>query len=237
MLLDGRNAVIYGGYGQVGHAVATGLADEGAVIHLTGRNHGKLQAAASRIRAFGGTVHTAVVDALDGEQVTAHADAVVRSAGSIDISFNAISLGDIHGTPLVEMSLESFERPVLTSARTMFLTTRAAARHMIRQRSGVLLFFGGDDGHDPVRDYCIGGFQVAIGLVDTLRRQLAAELGPYGVRAVTLQPGGIVETIPPDDPATRGDVPGRRRGGGVRLLRQGPVHHRSLGEHHRRRSG
>lgn len=141
-----------------------------------------------------------MVDALDAGQVAAHADQVAESAGSIDISFNAIGLGDVHGTPLVEMSLDLFERPVNNAARTMFLTTQAAARHMIKQRSGVLLFFGGDDGHDPIRDYSIGGFQVAMGLVDTLRRQLAAELGPWGIRAVTLQSGGIAEAIPADDP-------------------------------------
>lgn len=199
MLLHGKNAIIYGGYGQVGRAVAHGLAAEGAVIHLTGRSREKLDDAAAGIRDAGGTVHTAVVDAMNEEQVTLHADAVAESAGSIDVSFNAISLGDVHGTPLLAMPLDTFERPVLTSARTMFLTTRAAARHMVGQGSGVLLFFGGDDGHDPMRDYYIGGFQVAIGLVDTLRRQLAAELGPYGIRAVTLQTGGIIETMPDGD--------------------------------------
>jgi 3-oxoacyl-[acyl-carrier protein] reductase len=98
------------------------------------------------------------------------------------------------------MSLEVFERPVVNAARTMFLTTRAAARQMITQRSGVLLFFGGDGGRDPVRDYNIGGFQVALGLIDTLRRQLAAELGQHGIRAVTLQSGGVAEAIPVDEP-------------------------------------
>jgi 3-oxoacyl-[acyl-carrier protein] reductase len=41
------------------------------------------------------------------------------------------------------MPLEDFERPVMTAVRTQFLTSRAAARHMIRQGSGVILFFGG----------------------------------------------------------------------------------------------
>ena len=60
---------------------------------------------------------------------------VVR-ARRIDISFNLISHGDVQGTPLVEMALEDFERPVLTALRTMFLTSRAAARHMIGQGYG-----------------------------------------------------------------------------------------------------
>src|SRR2546421_400909 len=65
-----------------------------------------------------------------------------KTAG-IDISFNLISHGDVQGTPLAEMALEDFERPIVTAVRTMFLTWRAAARHMIRQGSGVILAFGG----------------------------------------------------------------------------------------------
>jgi enoyl-[acyl-carrier-protein] reductase (NADH) len=92
------------------------------------------------------------------------------------------------------MTLADFERPVTTAVRTMFLTARAAARHMIRQRSGVILMFGGYG--DPLRDYYIGGFQVALGALESLRRQLAAELGGHGVRVLVLQTGGITETIP-----------------------------------------
>jgi NAD(P)-dependent dehydrogenase (short-subunit alcohol dehydrogenase family) len=109
---------------------------------------------------------------------------------------NVISLGDVHGTPLAEMALEDFERPVRNAVRTQFLTTRAAARHMIRQGSGVLLFFGGDGGRQPVRDYDFGGFVVALQAVEALRRQLAAELGRHGVRTITLHSGGVAETLP-----------------------------------------
>lgn len=200
MLLEGKNAIIYGGAGPVGRAVALGFAREGATVHLTGRRRAALEAVAAQIRAEGGEAQTAIVDALDPAQISAHADRVAEAAGSIDISFNAIGLGDVHGTPLAEMALDVFERPVVNAARTMFLTTQAAARHMIRQRAGVLLFFGGDGGRDPIRDYYIGGFQVAMGLIDTLRRQLAAELGQYGIRAVTLQSGGLTDTISADDP-------------------------------------
>jgi enoyl-[acyl-carrier-protein] reductase (NADH) len=92
------------------------------------------------------------------------------------------------------MSLEDFERPIRIAVRSTFLTCRAAARHMIRQRSGVILTFGGAG--DPVRDYYIGGFQIALGAVDFLRRQLASELGPHGIRVVTLLTGGVPESIP-----------------------------------------
>jgi 3-oxoacyl-[acyl-carrier protein] reductase len=65
---------------------------------------------------------------------------------------------------------------------------------MISQGSGVILFFGGYG--NPVPDYYIGGFQVALNAIEPLRRQLASELGAHGIRAVTLQTGGVPETIP-----------------------------------------
>jgi 3-oxoacyl-[acyl-carrier protein] reductase len=199
MLLEGRNAVIYGGGGAVGGAVAEAFAREGARVHLAGRTQEKLEAVAERIRSAGGTAETAVVDALDEERVDAHADEVAERFGALDISFNLISHGDVQGTPLAEMSLADFERPVVTAVRTMFITTRAAARHMIRRRSGVILVFGGYG--DPPPGYNLGGLQVAFQAQEALRRNLAAELGPHGIRVITLQTSGIPETI--GDPETR----------------------------------
>jgi 3-oxoacyl-[acyl-carrier protein] reductase len=194
MLLEYKNAVIYGAGGSIGGAVARAFAREGAKVHLAGLTHESLEEVAEEIRSAGGVAETARVDAIDETAVDRHADAVAASAGGIDVSFNLISVGDVQGTPLAEMPLEDFERPVMTAVRTQFLTSRAAARHMIPQGSGVILFFGGYG--DPVRDYYIGGFQVALNAIESLRRQLASELGPHGIRAVTLQTGGVPETIP-----------------------------------------
>ncbi len=194
MMLDGKNAVIYGGGGAIGGAVARAFAREGARVHLAGRTPEALEAVADDIRAAGGIADTAQVDALDRAAVEAHADALVASAGSIDISFNVITHGDVQGTPLAEMSLDDFERPVITAVRTTFLTATAAARHMIKQGAGMILAFGGYG--DPLPGYNLGGLQVAFGAIETLRRSLACELGPYGIRVVTLQTGGVPETIP-----------------------------------------
>jgi 3-oxoacyl-[acyl-carrier protein] reductase len=202
MLLDGRNAVIYGGGGAIGGAVARAFAREGARVHLAGRTLAPLERVAEQVRAAGGVAEVAQVDALDEGAVDAHADRVAATAGSIDICCNLISHGDVQGTPLVEMSLADFERPVHTAVRTMLLTSRAAARHMIRQGSGVILTFGGGGGRDPLRDVFSGGYQihlggtqVAFGAVDVLRRQLACELGPHGIRVVTLESAGVPETL------------------------------------------
>ena len=95
------------------------------------------------------------------------------------------------------MAVDDFMAPVETAARTTFLTARAAARHMIPRRSGVILAFGGPgDRSGPMRDYYLGGTQVAFDAIETMRRQLAAELGPHGIRVVTLASGGVPESLP-----------------------------------------
>jgi len=192
MLLDDKTAVIYGAGGAIGGAVARAFAREGAAVFLAGRTLERLDELAKDIRSAGGVAETARVDALDEHAVDEHADAVAAQAGAIDISFNLISHGDVQGTPLVEMALEDFERPVRTALRTTFLTSRAAARHMIRQGSGVILMFGGYG--DPMPD--LGGLQVAFQALEALGRNLACELGPHGIRVVTLQTGGVPESIP-----------------------------------------
>jgi 3-oxoacyl-[acyl-carrier protein] reductase len=199
VLLEGKNAVIYGAAGSIGGAVARAFGREGATVFLTGRTLSRLDAVAEEIRAVGGAADTAEVDALDEDAVDHHIDRVAAEAGGIDISFNLIAHPYTHGIPLAEMAVDDFMAPVEAAARTTFLTARAAARHMIPRRSGVILAFGGPgDRSGPIRDYKLGGTQVAFDAIETIRRQLSVELGPYGIRVVTLASGGIPESIPED---------------------------------------
>jgi 3-oxoacyl-[acyl-carrier protein] reductase len=196
MLLENKNAVIYGGGGAIGGAVARAFTREGARVFLAGRTLATLDAVAEEVSAAGGVVEREQVDALDEKAVDEHADAVAEKAGSVDISFNLITHPSVHGTPMAEMALEDYTVSVTTAVRTNFLTSRAAARHMIGQGSGTILFFGGSG--EPIRDYYIGGTQVAFDALESMRRQLAVELGPHGIRTVTLKTGGIPESIPED---------------------------------------
>jgi 3-oxoacyl-[acyl-carrier protein] reductase len=200
VLLEDKNAVIYGGGGSIGGAVARAFGREGARVFLAGRTQAKLDAVAEDIRGAGGAAETAEVDALDEKSVDAHADAMAKEAGSIDISFNLITHPYTHGTPLAEMDVDDFMAPMDTAARTTFITARAAARHMIPKRSGVILAFGGPgDRAAPMRDYYLGGTQVAFDAIETMRRQLSVELGPHGIRFVTLETGGVTESLPGED--------------------------------------
>jgi 3-oxoacyl-[acyl-carrier protein] reductase len=186
LLLENKNAVVYGAGGSVGSAVAQAFAREGAKVYLTGRRKPGLDAVAKQITAAGGQAEVAQVDALNRDEIEAHA-AEVASAGGIDISFNAIWIrGDLQGTPLLEMSVDDYATPIRVAATTHFLTATAAARHMVERGSGVILTLSTSSARLSGRDqrfHATGGFGVACGIVETFTRVLAGEVGPRGVRS------------------------------------------------------
>lgn len=204
-ILNGQQALIYGAGGAIGSAVSQAFAAAGATVHLVGRRAEPLNDLAEHIRQAGGTAETAQVDATDEAAVTEFTDRVAEQHGSVDICFDLTSRDEVFGAQLVDMPLADFERPVLKSVRTMFLTSRTAARHMIRQKSGVILCFGGYG--DPMAG--LGGFQTSFGAMEALKNTLACELGPHGIRVLTLQTNGIPEAIGADtDAATREEITG-----------------------------
>lgn len=193
MLLEGKTAVIYGGGGSIGGACARAFAREGATVFLCGRTPETLEQVAEDIRSAGGKAETATVDALDESAVERHA----AETGSLDVSMNVITHPHTHGTPLVELAVEDYMAPIEVAARTTFITSKVAARRMIEQGSGAILFFGGPgDRSGPERDYLLGATQAAFDLIESFRRRLSIELGPHGVRVVTLESGGVPDSLP-----------------------------------------
>lgn len=192
MLLENKNAVIYGG-GPVGGAVARAFAREGARIFMAGRTLARVQGVAEEIIGAGGRAEAAQVDALDEEAVDAHADDVMKKAGRIDVSFNAIGHGDVHGPPLLEMPFEDFFRPIDTALKAQFLTSRAVARHMVGQGAGVILAITATTARLSVPN--VGGTGVTWDAIESLCRQWACELGPKGVRVAWLQTTGLPEAL------------------------------------------
>ncbi|MEV6105382.1 SDR family oxidoreductase [Streptomyces sp. NPDC051940] len=204
-LLQDKTAIVYGAAGNVGSHIARAFAREGARVFLAGRTPAKVEALAKEIEAEGGRAHAARVDALDKEQIAAHAAEVVDAAGRIDISANAIQYMTVmQTTGLTELALDDFLAPVRTAAATHFLTATEAARHMTAQGGGTILTLSTTAARLSGRDqgrHTTGGFSVACGAVETLTRQLAAELGPQGVRVVCLRPDALPETWPGEPPA------------------------------------
>jgi 3-oxoacyl-[acyl-carrier protein] reductase len=189
MLLENKNAVVFGASGSIGGAVARAFARDGANVFLAGRTLAPLDRVAEEITAAGGVAETAQVDALDEKAVWEHADAVAEKAGGIDVSFN----GDVQGPPLAEMPFEHFARPITNAMRNQFLTARAVARHMAMRGSGVIVTItGGDREAVPT----LGGTLVTWVAIEALCRQWACELGPQGIRVVWLRTTGLPEAIP-----------------------------------------
>lgn len=198
MLLQGKIAVVYGAGGKIGGATARAFAREGAKVYLAGRSMPKVEEVARDIRQSGGEAEAAAVDAMDREAIEQYLEQVVGREGRIDISFNAIGIrGDLQGTPLLEMACDDFALPVLTGVTTHFLTATAAARHMVKERSGVILTLSTSaavlSGRDR-RFHLTGGFSTACSAIEAFSRSLAGEVGPQGVRVVCLRPDAIPET-------------------------------------------
>jgi NAD(P)-dependent dehydrogenase (short-subunit alcohol dehydrogenase family) len=193
MLLEGKNAVIYGAGGGIGGGVARTFAREGAKVFLAGRTGESLEAVAADIAAVGGSAEVAVLDALDERAVEEHAQAVVSQVGSIDVSFNLIRRGDVQGTPLVEMVADDLLCAVVNGLHSNFLTARAAGRRMIEQGFGVILHLNSASGAGAMPG--MGSTGPADAATEAFMRYLAAEVGPHGVRVCGIWTAGIAETL------------------------------------------
>lgn len=192
-LLEGKAAIIYGGGGGIGSGVARAFAREGAKVFLVGRTRQTLDAVAQDITSAGGLAGVAVLDALDERSVDKHVLAVASEAGSVDVSFNLITRGDVQGTPLVDMTTDDLLRAVVTGLQSNFITARAAARRMIEQRSGVILHLNSASGAGALAG--MGSTGPADAATEAFMRYLAAEVGPHGVRVCGIWTAGVVETL------------------------------------------
>jgi NAD(P)-dependent dehydrogenase (short-subunit alcohol dehydrogenase family) len=194
MMVKDKVAVVYGGAGAIGGAVARALAGEGATVFVTGRLRAPVDAVAEEIVAAGGSAEAAEVDALDEEAVDRHLQSVIDQAGRVDISFNAIGVPDaeILGVPLLELDAELFSRPIAAYTTSYFLTARLAARRMVPNRSGVIMTVTALPARAGTR--LNGGYGSSQAAKEALTRDLSAELAPHGIRVVGLRPHGMPET-------------------------------------------
>lgn len=194
-ILDGKHAIVFGAGGSIGSAAAKEFAAEGAEVFLAGRNKSALSEEEDHIKALGGRAQVAVVDALDDLEVNEYIAGIVKQAGSIDMVFNATgplvsSYGN--GKTAVELTVEEFMVPLTTIVKSQFITARAAARHMLKQHSGVILFLTGS----PARGHVQGATAIgaAFGAIESLSENMAVELSPSGVRVVCLRTTANVDS-------------------------------------------
>ena len=196
MLLENKVAILYGAAGNIGSTIARVFAREGARVFLTGRTFAGLDALARGIVAVGGHADATQVDATDPQSVDVHFASVVDQAGGVDISFNMISLADVQGQALANMSLDDYMRPIEIGARTHFITATTAARHMTQRGRGVIMGITATPSRLALP--LVGGFGTVCGAIEGMLRTLAVEVGPRGVRVCWLRSAGSPETFGPD---------------------------------------
>jgi NAD(P)-dependent dehydrogenase (short-subunit alcohol dehydrogenase family) len=194
MMLKDKVAVIYGGGGAIGGAVARAFAADGAKVFVTGRRRAPVEAVVKDIVSGGGSAEAAEVDALDEQALDAHLQSVIDKAGGLDVSFNAVGIPDtkIVGVPLVELDVEQFSLPIVSYATSYFLTARLAARRMVANKSGVIMTVTALLSRTGAP--LVGGYGPAQAAKEALTRNLSAELAPRGIRVVGLRPQGMPET-------------------------------------------
>lgn len=193
-MLNNKNCLIYGASPSLGGAVALQMARAGAKVFVTNRQVETAQKVADQINSEGGFAEAAQVDALDENAVQLHLDAIVKKFGTIDISFNLIGIEVIQDIPLIKMKVDDFVQPITDAMNTHFITATAAGRIMSKQGSGIILTLTATPG--GIGYPGVGGFGPLCCAMEGFSRNLAAELGPSGVRAVNIRSAGSLDSRP-----------------------------------------
>ncbi|HKA10159.1 MAG TPA: SDR family oxidoreductase [Candidatus Dormibacteraeota bacterium] len=193
--LKGKRALVFGAGGSIGAAIAREFAAQGAEVFLSGRTKSKVEALAKEIDPTGKRAHAAQVDANDEAAVAAYVDGVARDTGGVDVVFNAIGPRPQEyggGINALDITVDQYMNPLMNVVRSQFITAMAAARHMKKQGSGVILFITGS----PARPHTEGATAIgaAFASLENLARHLAIELSPAGIRPICLRSSAMPDT-------------------------------------------
>ena len=135
--LDGRVAIVTGGTRGIGAAVAAWLAERGASVMVSGRDADRLQSALKAMEGLAGRVVGLAADAAKREDADRLVDAAKQEFGRVDVVVN--NAGITRDSLLIRMKDDDWDQVMDVNLRGAFLMTRAAAKTMMRQRSGRII--------------------------------------------------------------------------------------------------
>lgn len=190
--LSGRGAVVTGGNGGIGLGMARALLAAGASVAIWGSRTDKTERAREALAAGCGDparVHAFVADVGEEAQVESAFAASVAALGRVDACFANAGVSS-KGTMLVDMSLDEFRRVQRVNVDGVFLTFRAAARHMVGHgRGGALVATASTAAIEgAARNSHYGASK---GAVTSYVRALAVELARHRIRVNSILPGWI----------------------------------------------
>ena len=187
--LTGRTALITGSTRGIGFALAQGLAEAGAAVILNSRQQDAVTQAVARLQALGLNARGAVFDVADPAGVDAAFEGFDREGLAIDILIN--NAGIQHRQPMLELSLDDWNRVINTNLTAAFMVGRAAARRMVdRGHGGKIINIGSltsEAGRATVAPYT-----VAKGGIKMLSKAMAAEWAQFNIQANSIGPGYIL---------------------------------------------
>ncbi|HUH67984.1 MAG TPA: SDR family oxidoreductase [Mycobacterium sp.] len=192
--LHGKRALVTGASSGIGKKVALAYLQAGAQVAVAARHSEVLQKVAGELSANGGKVVPICCDVTQPDQVTRMLDQVTAELGGIDIA--VCNAGIITVTPMLDMSLEEFQRIQSTNVNGVFLTAQAAARAMVRQRhGGVIINTASMSGHIINIPQQVGHYCTSKAAVIHLTKAMAVEFAPHKIRVNSVSPGYILTEL------------------------------------------
>jgi NAD(P)-dependent dehydrogenase (short-subunit alcohol dehydrogenase family) len=187
--LSGKRAIVTGASRGIGKAIALALAQEGVDVVITARTLGPLTEAASAIAAVTGRrIIPIVADTGDDASIKALVARAVEALGGVDILVNnaATPGGAAPAARLEQISSQGLLDDVNIKVAGYLRTAQAVAPHLIGAGWGRIINIGG------LAARSTGHYVASIrnGAVSALTKNLADELGPRGITAIAIHPGG-----------------------------------------------
>jgi 2-dehydro-3-deoxy-D-gluconate 5-dehydrogenase len=205
LTVEGRAALVTGGNGGLGKAIARGLIEAGALVAVAGRDRAKNRAVEAE---FGERAVVLELDVTDETQVTSAVGKVIDRFGRLDILVNCA--GSFRGGPVTELGLDAWREVLDTHLTGAFLCSVAAARRMIEAgRGGKIINIGSMYSIFGAPDFA--DYAAAKTGVLGLTRSLAVELGRHNIQVNAILPGWYETNLTSGMPETAVGEEIRRR--------------------------
>jgi NAD(P)-dependent dehydrogenase (short-subunit alcohol dehydrogenase family) len=184
--LTGQVAVVIGGGGVLGGAMATGLAQAGAEVAILGRSKDTVEARAKSIEALGRGAIGVVCDATSKTGLEQALAAVLKRFGHVDILLNAAGVNS--GTPFFEISESEWQRILDIDLTSVFLACQVFGKAMVDAgKGGSIINISSASSGPPLSKVLT--YAVAKAGVNQITQFLARELAPNGIRVNAILPG------------------------------------------------